>query len=55
MAERAAKAERTENFSQASVLWHEARLLARSSANREWCEVRSLLCSNFLNRRTDCR
>lgn len=52
MAERAAKEERTENFSQASVLWHEAWLLARSSANREWCEARSLLCSNFLNRRT---
>ncbi|HHN8460751.1 TPA: ANR family transcriptional regulator [Morganella morganii] len=55
MAERAAKAERTENFSQASVLWHEAWLLARSPANREWCEVRFQLCSNFLNRRTDCR
>ncbi|HDU8656059.1 TPA: ANR family transcriptional regulator [Morganella morganii subsp. morganii] len=49
MAERAAKAERTENFSQASVLWHDAWLLARSPANREWCEIRSQLCSNFLN------
>lgn len=55
VAERAARAERTENFNQASVLWHEAWLLARSPANREWCEVRSQLCSNFFNRRTDCR
>ncbi|MEM8167781.1 ANR family transcriptional regulator [Morganella morganii] len=55
IAERAARAERTENFNQASVLWHEAWLLARSPANREWCEVRSQLCSNFLNRRTDYR
>lgn len=55
VAERAARAERTENFNQASVLWHEARLLARSPINREWCEVRFQLCSNFLNRRTDRR
>ncbi|HCR3333784.1 TPA: ANR family transcriptional regulator [Morganella morganii] len=47
MAERAAKAERNENYCQASVLWHEACLLATSSANREWCEIRSQLCSNF--------
>lgn len=32
VAERAAQAERTENFNQASVLWHEAWLLATSSA-----------------------
>ncbi|EOZ5676960.1 ANR family transcriptional regulator [Morganella morganii] len=41
--------ERTENFNQASVLWHEAWLLATSSANRRWCEARSQLCSQFLN------
>ncbi|MGL4214388.1 MAG: ANR family transcriptional regulator [Morganella morganii] len=50
VAERAARAERTENFNQASALWREAWLLATSSANREWCEIRSQLCSNFLNR-----
>lgn len=49
VAERAAKAERTGNFNQASVLWHEAWLLATSSANRGWCEARSQLCSQFLN------
>ncbi|WP_156341090.1 ANR family transcriptional regulator [Morganella sp. EGD-HP17] len=49
VAERAAQAERTENFNQASVLWHEAWLLATSSANRRWCEARSQLCSQFLN------
>ncbi|MGJ7244627.1 ANR family transcriptional regulator [Morganella morganii] len=48
-AERAAKAERTGNFNQASVLWHEAWLLATSSANRRWCEARSQLCSQLLN------
>ena len=37
MAERAAKAERHENYCQASVLWHEAWLLATSPANRRWC------------------
>ncbi|MGJ7067436.1 ANR family transcriptional regulator [Morganella morganii] len=49
VAERAAQAERTENFNQASALWHEAWLLATSSANRRWCEARSQLCSKFLN------
>ena len=48
VAERAARTERTENFNQASVLWHEAWLLATSSTNREWCEVHSRLCSYFL-------
>ncbi|MGL4213281.1 MAG: ANR family transcriptional regulator [Morganella morganii] len=48
MAERAANAERVGNFSQASVLWHEAWLLARPPVNREWCEVRSQICSNLL-------
>lgn len=41
MAERAAKAERSGNFNQASVLWHETWLLARSPANGKWCEVNS--------------
>ncbi|HAS8353592.1 TPA: ANR family transcriptional regulator [Vibrio vulnificus] len=55
VSEQAAREERRGNFNHASVLWHEAWLLARSSVNREWCEVRSQLCSNFFNRRTDCR
>ncbi|HCT1399605.1 TPA: ANR family transcriptional regulator [Morganella morganii] len=49
VAERTAQAERTENFNQASVLWHEAWLLAASSANRRWCEAHSQLCSQFSN------
>lgn len=53
VAEQAATAERVGNFSQASVLWHDAWLLASSSVNREWCEARSLLCSHLLSRESD--
>lgn len=45
VAERAARAERAGNFNQAAILWHEAHLLAKSPANREWCEIRSRRCS----------
>lgn len=47
IAQSAATAERAKDYRKAAVLWAEARLLAKSQENRNWCDSRAEWCRNF--------
>lgn len=47
IAQSAVTAERAKDYRKAAVLWAEARLLAKSQENRNWCDSRAEWCRNF--------